>query len=62
MKRPEDDVSLSDGEMFMVKRGPYAEHVANAPQRQSVSSQRRLIDLQTDTCQKIEVSQSSSTE
>jgi hypothetical protein len=62
MKRPEDDVSLSDGEMFMVKRGPYAEHVANAPQRQPVSFQRRLIDLKTDTCQEIEVSQSPSTE
>ena len=27
MKRPEEDISLSDGELFMVKRGPYAEHL-----------------------------------
>jgi hypothetical protein len=38
MKRPEDDVSLSDGELFMVKRDPYSAHLANAPQRQPVSS------------------------
>jgi hypothetical protein len=37
MKRPEDDVSLSDGELFMVKRAPYAVHLANAPERQPVS-------------------------
>ena len=55
MKRPEDDVSLSDGEQFMVKRAPYAEHVAKAPQRQPVSSQRRIFHLLTDTCQEIEV-------
>jgi hypothetical protein len=55
MKRPEDDVSLSDGELFMVKQAPYAEHLANAPQRQPVSSQRTIIDLLTDTCLEIEV-------
>ncbi len=38
MKRPEEDVSLSDGELFMVKRGPYTMHLANAPERQPVSS------------------------
>ena len=36
-KRPEDDVSLSDGELFMVKRAPYAKHLVNAPQKQPVS-------------------------
>jgi hypothetical protein len=40
-KRPEDDVSLSDGEMFIVKRAPYAKHLANAPQRQPVSSHNK---------------------
>ena len=55
MKRPEDDVSLSDGELFMVKRAPYAEHIAKAPQRQTVSSERRIFDVLTDTCQEIEV-------
>ena len=38
MKRPEADVSLSDGELFMVKRAPYKEHLAHAPPRQPVSS------------------------
>ena len=37
MRCPEDDVSLSDGELFMVKRMPYAEHLAHAPSRQPVS-------------------------
>ena len=39
MKRPLDDVSLSDGELFMVRCPPYANHLANAPERQPVSSQ-----------------------
>jgi hypothetical protein len=30
MKRPYDNVSLFDGELFMVKRGPYEEHLASA--------------------------------
>jgi hypothetical protein len=55
MKRPENDVSLSDGELFMVKRAPYAEHLAKAPQKQPVSSQRSIFDLLADTCQEIEV-------
>jgi hypothetical protein len=38
MKRPEGDVSLSDGELFMVKHAPYKEHLAHAPPRQPVSS------------------------
>ena len=37
MRRPEDDVSLSDGELFNVKRAPYAEHLVTAPERQPVS-------------------------
>ena len=55
MKRPENDVSLSDGKLFMVKRAPYAEHLAKAPQKQAVSSQRSIFDLLADTCQEIEV-------
>jgi hypothetical protein len=55
MKRPEDDVSLSDGELFMVRRARYAEHLAKAPQRQPVSSQKSIVDFSTDTCQEIEV-------
>jgi hypothetical protein len=55
MKRPEDDVSLSDGELFMVRRAPYTEHLATAPPKQPVSSQRSITDLSTDTCQEIEV-------
>ena len=37
MKYPEDDVSLSDGELFNVKRGPYNAHISQAPERQTVS-------------------------
>jgi hypothetical protein len=44
MKRPENDVSLSDGEQFMVKRALYAEHVANAPQKQPVSPHRIIFN------------------
>lgn len=36
MKRPADDVSLSDGELFMVSRKPYSEHLANGQQTQMV--------------------------
>jgi hypothetical protein len=36
MKRPEADVSLSDGELFMVKRAPYGTHLRNAPDKQPV--------------------------
>lgn len=38
MKRAEDDVSLSDGDMFMVRRRPYTQHLASAPDRQPVCS------------------------
>jgi len=37
MKHPENDVSLSDGGLFNVRRGPYAEHLAQAPEWQTVS-------------------------
>jgi hypothetical protein len=40
-KQPKDDVSLSDGEMFIVKWVPYAKHLANVPQRQPVSSHKK---------------------
>ena len=36
MKWPEANVSLSDGELFMVKCKPYADHVTRAPQHQPV--------------------------
>ena len=45
MKRPEGDVSLSDGELFMVRRAPYGEHLAHAPPRQPVSSYRNIVNL-----------------
>ena len=35
-RRPDDDVSLSDGELFNVKHAPYAQHLATAPDRQPV--------------------------
>ena len=43
MKRPELDVSLSDGELCMVKRDPYADHLANAPQSQPVGSPQTIV-------------------
>ena len=43
MKHPEDDVSLSDGELFLMKRARYAEHLWNAPIRQPVSSSDTII-------------------
>ena len=36
MKRPMDDVSLSDGELFMVSQKPYSEHLASRQQSQMV--------------------------
>jgi hypothetical protein len=44
-KRPDDDVSLSDGELFVVRRAPYAEHLVHAPQRQPVSLSRIRVKL-----------------
>ena len=38
MRNPEDDVSLSDGELFNVTCGPYNAHIAQALERQMVSS------------------------
>jgi hypothetical protein len=45
MKRPSDDVSLSDGELFMVRRPAYANHLAHAPERQPVSFHKLLSTL-----------------
>ena len=45
MKRPEDDVSLSDGELFMVTWAPYAEHLVHAPPRQPVSSHQNTVNV-----------------
>ena len=44
MKQPEDDVSLSDGELFMVRRAPYAGHLAHAPPRQPVSHLQNIVN------------------
>jgi hypothetical protein len=55
MKRPEDDVSLSDGELFMVRRAPYATHLSHAPDRQPVSFHRSTVNLRANTCQEIEM-------
>ena len=43
MKRPELDVSLSNGELCMVKRDPYADHLAKAPQSQPVGSPQTIV-------------------
>ena len=44
-KRSDDDVSLCDGELFMVKRAPYAEDLAHAPQIQPVSLSKIRVKL-----------------
>ena len=40
MKRPEDNVSLSDGKLFGVRMEPCMEHLAVAPEQQPVSSDK----------------------
>ena len=45
IKQPEDDVSLSDGELFMVQQAPYTEHLAHALPRWAVSSHRSIVSL-----------------
>jgi hypothetical protein len=54
-RRPERDVSLSDGELFMVKRAPYAEHLAHAPQKQPVSQHQNSAYVSTDIGQEIKM-------
>ena len=54
-KRSEDDVSLSDGELFMVKRAPYAQHLANAPEKQPVSHHSKKIWFESETGQEIKM-------
>jgi len=54
-KQTEHDVSLSDGELFMVKRAPYAGHLSNAPQRQPVSHHQNKVHFLSDTGQEIEI-------
>jgi hypothetical protein len=55
MKRPEDDVSLSDGGQFLVRRPPYAEHLAHAPERQPVSAIDTVFNFQTKINEEIEM-------
>lgn len=45
MKRPEDDVSLSDGLAYMVEDGPYQLHVASAAENTEVISSLRWLKL-----------------
>jgi hypothetical protein len=54
-KRPEHNVSLSDGELFMVKWVPYAGHLSNAPQRQSMSHHQNKVHFLSDTGQEIKM-------
>ena len=48
MKRPETDVLLSNGKLFMVKRDPYAQHLPNAPQQQPVCYPKNRIKFQVN--------------
>jgi hypothetical protein len=36
MKRPEDDVRLTNGEGYMVQEGPYRQHLKDAPEVKEV--------------------------
>ncbi|KAI0245553.1 hypothetical protein BJV78DRAFT_1158538 [Lactifluus subvellereus] len=45
MKCPLDDVSLSDGELFMVRRPAYANHLAHAPERQPERGRVHVQDM-----------------
>ena len=55
MRRPEDDVSLSDGELFNVKCMPYAQHLMTAPERQPVSGHKTIVNLDTNKSQEIKM-------
>lgn len=56
MRHPEDDVALSDGELFNVTRGPYNQHIAQAPERQMVSGSTMKFSLSTHSNQEISMS------
>ena len=53
MKRPEVDISLSNGELFMVKWDPYADHLANSPHGQPVSFQQTIVQFQAKKDKKL---------
>jgi hypothetical protein len=55
MRRPKDDVSLSDGELFNVKRAPYVEHLVTAPEQQPVSCHRVIINSMANRYPEIEM-------
>jgi len=46
---------LSDGELFMVKRTPYAQHLMTAPDQQPVSCHNAIVNLDTNQLQEIEM-------
>ena len=54
-KQPEHDVSLLDGELFMVKWAPYAGHLSNAPQKQPVSHHQNKVYFSSDKGQEIKM-------
>src|ERR1700736_1915434 len=55
MKRPKDDVSLSDGELFLVRRPPYADHLAHAPERQPVSAINTIFNFPAEINKEIKM-------
>ena len=55
MKRPDEDVSLSDGELFTVSHTPYAEHLVSGIDSQPICTnftfgRKLLISGQRSTC------------
>src|SRR6267154_5852966 len=57
MKRPEDDISLSDGEQYIVQRTRYGEHLVTGPQRQPVRLYTSMDNLSANIFEEIKVQQ-----
>jgi hypothetical protein len=55
MQRPEEDISLFDGEQNMVKCAHYVEHLVHTPQRQPVRFWMSIINLCVDLSEEIKM-------
>ena len=45
MKKPENDIALSDGLGYMVQNAPYQTHIATAPENKEVSALSVIEDI-----------------
>ena len=41
-KQLDDNVSLSDGDVFMAQQAPYAQHIASVPDKQPVRASQHI--------------------